>query len=71
MGVAYVPSHANFILAEVGDGNAVFNRLLALGVIVRPMGAYGWPRHVRISVGVPGENRKLVAALEQVIGKAP
>jgi histidinol-phosphate aminotransferase len=71
MGVAYVPSHANFILAEVGDGNAVFNRLLALGVIVRPMGAYGWPRHVRISVGLPEENRKLVAALEQVIAKAP
>jgi histidinol-phosphate aminotransferase len=70
MGVAYVPSHANFILTEVGDGNAVFNRLLALGVIVRPMGAYGWPRHVRISVGLPEENRKLVAALGLVIGEA-
>jgi histidinol-phosphate aminotransferase len=67
MGVAYVPSHANFILTEVGEGQAVFNRLLALGVIVRPMGAYGWPRHVRISVGLPEENRQLIAALERVI----
>ena len=66
MGFAYVPTHANFILTEVGDGQAVFNRLLKLGVIVRPMGAYGWPRHVRISVGLPAENRKLVAALESL-----
>jgi histidinol-phosphate/aromatic aminotransferase/cobyric acid decarboxylase-like protein len=35
------------------------------------MGAYGWPRHVRISVGLPEENRKLIAALERVISKAP
>ncbi len=66
MGLAYVPSHANFILTEVGDGNAVFNHLLKLGVIVRPMGGYGWPRHVRISVGLPAENRRLVEALEKI-----
>jgi histidinol-phosphate aminotransferase len=68
LGLAYVPSHANFILTEVGPAKAVFDKLLALGVIVRPMGAYGWPRHLRISVGLPAENRKLVAALEQVRG---
>ena len=66
LGLAYVPSHANFILTDVGDGNAVFNRLLKLGVIVRPMGAYGWPRHVRISVGLPEENRRLVEGLERI-----
>jgi len=66
LGLAYVPSHANFILTDVGDGNAVFNRLLKLGVIVRPMGAYGWPKHVRISVGLPEENRKLVEGLERI-----
>jgi histidinol-phosphate aminotransferase len=66
LGLACVPSHANFILTDVGDGNAVFNRLLKLGVIVRPMGAYGWPRHVRISVGLPEENRRLVEGLERI-----
>jgi histidinol-phosphate aminotransferase len=69
LGLAYVPSHANFILVEVGAGNAVFDRLLRLGVIVRPMDAYGWPRHLRVSVGLPEENRKLIAALEHVAGK--
>jgi histidinol-phosphate aminotransferase len=67
LGIAYVPSHANFILAEVGDGRAVFDRLLQLGVIIRPVGGYGLPRHVRISVGLEEENRRLVAALEQVL----
>jgi histidinol-phosphate aminotransferase len=69
LGVPYVPSHANFILAEVGDGRAVFDRLLQLGVIVRPVGGYGLPRHVRISIGLEAENRRLVAALEQVLSK--
>jgi len=65
--IAFVPSQANFILAEVGDGRAVFDKLLHLGVIVRPMHGYGYPRHVRISVGLPEENRRLVEALEKVL----
>lgn len=70
LGMNYVTSHANFILANVGEGAAVFQRLLALGVIVRPMGGYGFPRHLRISVGLEAENHKLVAALERVLAKA-
>jgi histidinol-phosphate aminotransferase len=65
--VEYVPSCANFILADVGDGRAVFDKLLQLGVIVRPMGGYGFPRHVRISVGLPEENRHLIEALERTL----
>jgi histidinol-phosphate aminotransferase len=70
IGIDYVRSNANFILADVGDGHAVFDRLLKLGVIVRPVGGYGLPRHVRISVGTEAENRKLIAALEQVLARA-
>ena len=69
LGVAYVPSQANFILADVGDGRAVYDKLLRLGVIVRPVGGYGLPRHVRISVGLEAENRRLVAALATVLAK--
>ena len=71
LGIGFVPSHTNFILAEVGDGLAVFNGLLKLGVIIRPMGGYGLPRHLRISVGLEHENRRLVAALEQVLANTP
>ncbi len=67
LGIPFVPSHANFVLADVGDGHAVYDQLLRKGVIVRPMGGYGYPRHVRISIGLPEENRKLVEALEQIL----
>jgi histidinol-phosphate aminotransferase len=64
--LSFVPSHANFILVEVGDGRAVYDGLLRKGVIVRPMNGYGYPHHVRISVGLPEENRRLIAALSEV-----
>jgi histidinol-phosphate aminotransferase len=71
LGIDFVPTNANFILAEVGDGLKVFNDLLRLGVIVRPMGGYGLPKHLRISVGLEHENRRLILALEQVLAKTP
>ena len=69
--ISFVPSHGNFVLADVGDGRAVYDKLLRKGVIVRPMGGYGYPRHVRISIGLPEENRKLIRALEEVLSPAP
>jgi histidinol-phosphate aminotransferase len=67
IGVEFLPSQANFILADVGEGRSVYEKLLREGVIVRPMNGYGLPRHVRISVGLPEENRRLVAALQRVL----
>jgi len=67
LGLAFVPSHANFILVEVGDGHSIYDGLLRRGVIVRPMNGYGYPHHVRISVGLPEENRRLIAALSAAI----
>jgi histidinol-phosphate aminotransferase len=67
LAIPFIPSQANFVLAEVGDGRAVFERLLRAGVIVRPMNGYGLPRYVRISVGLPEENRRLIAALKKVL----
>ncbi len=67
LGIGFVPSHANFLLVEVGDGRAIYDRLLRAGVIVRPMNGYGYPHHVRISVGLPEENRRLIAALSAVL----
>jgi histidinol-phosphate aminotransferase len=64
----FIPSHANFILVDVGDGREVYDRLLRKGVIVRPMNGYGYPRHLRISVGLPEENRRLIAALSEAMG---
>jgi histidinol-phosphate aminotransferase len=68
LGLTYVPSQANFVLVHVGDGAAVYEGLLRQGVIVRPMAGYAFPEHVRVTVGTPEENRRLVAALERVLG---
>jgi histidinol-phosphate aminotransferase len=62
-----IPSHANFILVRVGDGRSVFERLLERGVIVRPMGGYDFPEHVRVTVGTMAENRKFVKELEAAL----
>jgi histidinol-phosphate aminotransferase len=69
MHVAYVPSHGNFLLVRVGDGARVYDRLLRQGVIVRPVANYGLPEHVRVTVGLPEENRRFLAALESALGR--
>lgn len=66
LGIGYVPSEANFLLVRVGDGQRLFQALQQLGVIVRPMAPYGLPEYVRMSVGTEAENRRLLAALEEV-----
>lgn len=67
----YVPSHANFILVRVGDGQRVFVALQNLGVIVRPMGGYQLPEWIRISVGTPAENQRTLEALNKVLETPP
>jgi histidinol-phosphate aminotransferase len=61
----YVPSCANFVLVNVGDGDKIFQGLQRRGVIVRPMRGYKMPGWVRVTVGTPEENRKFIRALEQ------
>jgi histidinol-phosphate aminotransferase len=67
LGVEFIPSAGNFILARVGDGKRVFDEMLKLGVIVRPMGGYELPEWIRISIGTAKENERCLAALKQVL----
>jgi histidinol-phosphate aminotransferase len=63
----YVPSHANFILVRVGDGQKVFNAMQRLGVITRPMGGYQLPEWIRISIGTRQENQRCLEALHKAL----
>jgi histidinol-phosphate aminotransferase len=54
-------------MVNVGDGCAVFQKLLQRKIIVRPLKGYALPEWVRISVGTMKENKKLVVALREVI----
>ncbi|AKU22091.1 histidinol-phosphate transaminase [Massilia sp. NR 4-1] len=71
MGLEYVPSHGNFVLVKVGNDLAAGARvnlaLLKQGVIVRPVGNYGLPEWLRISIGLPQENAILIAALQKAL----
>ena len=68
LGIEYVPSHANFILLRVGKGEDVFNRLLAQGIIVRPMAGYQFPEYLRVTIGTMDENRKFIDGLRKAVG---
>ncbi len=69
MKVRFVPGVANFLMVNVGDGPAVFQKLLARKVIVRPLKGYNLSEWVRISVGTMEQNRKCIAALKQILRK--
>ncbi len=66
MGIETWPSDANFILARTGGG--VVDDLLKRGVIVRPMNGFGLTEHVRISIGLPEENERLIKAIAEIRG---
>jgi histidinol-phosphate aminotransferase len=67
LGLEYFPSWANFLMIRVGNGKRVYEALLRQGVIVRPMGVYNFPEHVRVTVGTPVENARFIGALEEIL----
>lgn len=66
-GIRYIPSHANFLLLECGQGDRVFREMLAQGVIVRAMSSYKLPDWIRISVGTMAQNERVVKVLDEVL----
>jgi histidinol-phosphate aminotransferase len=71
MGLQFVPSFANFVLVQVGQGQPVFEEMQKHGVITRPMGGYNLPEWIRISVGTPRENRRAIKTLKRVLAGKP
>ncbi len=66
--ISYIPSVCNFVLADMGaPAGDTYEALLRAGIIVRPVGNYGLPDHLRISVGLAAENERLLAALGSVV----
>jgi Histidinol-phosphate/aromatic aminotransferase and cobyric acid decarboxylase len=71
MGLRFVPSVANFVLVNVGDGAKIFRQLLERRIIVRALKGYNLPAWVRISVGTMEQNRRCVAALKEILASQP
>jgi histidinol-phosphate aminotransferase len=67
LGYSPVPSETNFLFVPIGpNAKTLCDELLLEGVIVRPMGWMGFPEAIRISVGSPAENTKLLLGLASV-----
>ena len=73
LGLTYLPSAGNFVLVKVGEDDGAGTRinleLLKRGIIVRPVGNYGLPQWLRISIGLPEENAAFIAALKDILAK--
>jgi len=71
LGLTYLPSAGNFVLVRVGEDDGAGARinleLLKRGVIVRPVGNYGLPQWLRISIGLPEENAAFISALQTIL----
>ncbi len=65
LGFECVDTEANFFLIKVGDGKGVYEALLRKGVIVRPMASYNLPEYIRVTVGLPGENKRFLDAFAE------
>jgi histidinol-phosphate aminotransferase len=64
LGISYTPTETNFVFFETAlDGRELYNALLKQGVIIRPMGG----RNLRVTIGLPDENRRFVAELEKIV----
>ncbi len=77
LGLAWIPSYGNFLTIEIpsargenagqSQAGAVFQKLLRLGVIVRPLAGYAMPDHLRVTIGLAGENARFLDALAAVL----
>ncbi|MBF0202292.1 MAG: aminotransferase class I/II-fold pyridoxal phosphate-dependent enzyme, partial [Desulfamplus sp.] len=68
MGITVFPTEANFFMMDIKrDANQVFQALLGEGIIARSMKSYGFPTYLRISAGMPEENRAFIDALKKVL----
>jgi histidinol-phosphate aminotransferase len=71
MDLEYVPSYGNFVMVRVGSDDGAGARvnlaLLKQGIIVRPVGNYGLPQWLRVSIGLPEENAAFIEALKKAL----
>lgn len=63
----FLPTEGNFILVKVGNGRRVYNDMLKLGVVIRPMDVYGLPKFIRVTIGREKHNNRFIKAILKVV----
>ena len=69
LGFNAIPPKANFIYIEFskpGDNEKICDMLKNDGILARPLGPFGAENGLRISVGRPDENRRVIARLKRM-----
>lgn len=67
--VEIIPSTSNFMLLKFSNDNGsnIYEKLLHKGIVVRDVsGTKGLEDYIRINIGLPDENNKLIQAIEEV-----
>ena len=68
LGLEWIPSAGNFVSVDLKQaGQPIYEALLRKGVIVRPIGNYELPHHLRISIGTAAENQLFLQALTETL----
>ena len=68
LNLEWIPSSGNFVLVDLKQsGQVIYDALLRKGVIVRPVGNYELPNHLRISIGTEAENKVFLKALAETL----
>jgi histidinol-phosphate aminotransferase len=67
LGIEYIRSYGNFVSFKVKAAADVYQSLLRLGVIVRPIASYGMPDYLRVTIGLESENTRFLESLEQAL----
>jgi len=68
LGLWCAPSACNFLLVHIGTRAAeLFERLLQVGLIVRPVASYGLADYLRVSIGLPQDNDRLLRELSALL----
>ncbi|MBW4079782.1 histidinol-phosphate transaminase [Paenibacillus sp. S150] len=64
----YIKTETNFIMVNVeADSRSVAARALRLGISIRAGSEYGMPAWLRITIGTPAQNKRVVDMLRQVL----
>ncbi|MGA9854275.1 MAG: histidinol-phosphate transaminase [Gammaproteobacteria bacterium] len=68
LGLSWIPSIGNFLTVDFRRPvMSIYAALLREGIIVRPVQNYGLPNHLRITIGLPDQNARLLEALEKAL----
>jgi histidinol-phosphate aminotransferase len=72
IGYRVVPTSANFVFCDLGeDAGSFANRLQDEGVAVRPLGSWGAPNCIRVTIGTPEQNQAFLQAARRVGARVP